>query len=102
MPSRKNGRFSVVDISLRKTNWDCPSSDSTCEKSGLAVALRLRLLVTPQRTLPPSSGPPPEYSHPSEPGDPVVREVSEGLNSSTRPRRSSVSPTRWPDCARND
>ena len=102
IPSRKNGRFSEKKSSFRGSNWNWPSSDSTCEKSGLAVALRLRLLVTPHRTLPPSSGFPPEYSHPSEPGAPVVREVTDGLNSSTSPRRSSVRPTRCPDCPRND
>ena len=59
MPSRKNGRFSEKNSSLRGSNRNWPASDSTCEKSGLAVALRLRLLVTPQRRLPPSSGLPP-------------------------------------------
>jgi hypothetical protein len=59
MPSRKNGRFSEKNSSFRGSNRNCPSSDSTWEKSGFAVAFRFRLLVIPQRTLPPSSGAPP-------------------------------------------
>ena len=45
----------VKKSALRGSYANCPSSDSTCEKSGLIVPLRVRLFVTPHRTLPPSS-----------------------------------------------
>src|SRR4029453_17432136 len=64
MPSRKKGRFSEKNSSFRGSKRNCPASDSTCEKSGFAVALKFRLLVTPQRTLPPSSGRAPVQAQP--------------------------------------
>jgi hypothetical protein len=59
MPSRKNGRFSAKKIELRGSRLTCPASLSTWLKSGLTVPLRLRLLVMPHRTFPPTWGDPP-------------------------------------------
>ena len=39
--------------------WIWATSDSTCEKSGFTVPLSVRLLVTPQRAVAPTSGRPP-------------------------------------------
>jgi hypothetical protein len=57
-PSRKKGRFSGKNRAERGSKLNCPASDSICEKSGLTVPFRVRLLVIPHRTLPPSSGRP--------------------------------------------
>jgi hypothetical protein len=59
IPSRKNGRFSWKKLSSRGSKRSWPASDSTWLKSGLAVPVRLRLLLIPQRTVPPNSGLPP-------------------------------------------
>ena len=66
------------------------------------MPVRLRLLLIPQRTVPPSSGLPPLYCQPSAARPPVVRDVTDGLKSSTRPRRRSLRPTSFPDWARNE
>ncbi len=59
MPSRKKGRFSWKNSSSLGSKSSWPASDSTWLKSGLAVPVRLRLLVMPQRAVPPTSGLPP-------------------------------------------
>jgi hypothetical protein len=55
-PSRKKGRFSGKKSAARGSVTTCPTSASTCEKSGFAVRFTVRLVVTPQRTFPPISG----------------------------------------------
>ncbi len=52
-PSRKNGRFSGYESALRGSNWIFAASDSTWEKSGFTVPLRVRSVVMPKRALPP-------------------------------------------------
>ena len=53
---RKNGRRSAKYTAARGSSEYCVASASTWEKSGFAVPESVRLLVTPQRALPPISG----------------------------------------------
>ena len=54
-PSRKNGRFSGKNSANRSLTSSCATSASTWEKSGLTVALSVRLEVKPQRVVSPGS-----------------------------------------------
>src|SRR5439155_446223 len=74
----------------------------------LTVPLRVRLLLSPQRRFPPTSGRPTSYPYPALPGAgagtgaPVTLPVASGFMSMTRPRCRPVSPTSWPDWPTKD
>src|SRR5512132_3971519 len=99
-PSRKNGRFSGKNSACRGSITNFPASDSTSAKSGRTVPLSVRLLVTPQRTLPPNCGVACAYFQPEDPGAPFDFCVTNGLTSNTNPRSNPVNPSRLPDCPR--
>src|SRR6267143_1288499 len=104
LPSTKNGRFSGYDTDDRGSYCTACTSASTWEKSGLAVAFIVRLVVIPHLTLPPISGFAWRVFHlvAVAGGIPSRCDVVTGFRSITSPRLSWVSSLSLPLCARND